>query len=506
MKIKSKIGFASLSFISLCLSIFAIQSNNNQINVLTNAYTNHDVDTYYNSIGQYDKGNDLTEALNALNNSKRLRLISYDSLSSYFTQTDPGRSSGQVTAFYSGTSARYNGNMNREHVWPFSKLYINTGNRGQNDIEKDLHMIRPAMIEENTDRGNSFFTMPDGQGWDPGSLGNESYRGDSARIIFYCCIADLNLTLVDRDYDSKDNHTMGKLSTLLEWNIKYPVLEREKVRNEAAESIQGHRNPFIDHPEYACRIWGDTNSATRNACRAYGTNGKLDIKDNNIASSSFQLEVDEVLNLSASVGNSASGAFTFAICNSNGNPTTSDKISISSSNNNVAITGLSKGKAYLKVTATDTLPNGTVENLWDIIEINVMPKVTLTAIQLLSFPDKTEYYTGEVFDSRGMRIQALYSDYSEEDVTDKVTYENVNLDIPGLNNVPVSYTYKNITKTINVQVVVLKREEPPEPTPTLNNGNSGCGGNVAATSAILSSLSLLSIVLMGVSLKKKRKQ
>ena len=490
-------------------SLGVVAFNQTQEIVNVKAYSNNDAATYYEDVEQYSKGNDLTVELNTLNNAKRRRLISYDSLSQYFTQTDPGRSSGQVTAFYSGTSARYNGNMNREHVWPYSKLYLNGDNRvdeGKNEVEQDLHMIRPAMIEENTDRGNSFFTMPDGQGWDPGSLGNESYRGDSARIIFYCCIADLNLTLVDRDYDNKNNHTMGKLSTLLEWNIKYPVLEREKVRNEAAESIQGHRNPFIDHPEYACRIWGDTNSATRNACRAYGTNGKLDIKDNNIASSSFQLEVDEVLNLSASVGNSASGAFTFTICNSNGNPTTSDKISISSSNNNVAITGLSKGKAYLKVTAADTLPDGTVENLWDIIEINVMPKVTLTAIQLLSFPDKTEYYTGEVFDSRGMRIQALYSDYSEEDVTDKVTYENVNLDTPGLNNVPVSYTYKNITKTINVQVVVLKREEPPEPTPTPNNGNSGCGGNIASTSAILSSLSLLSIVLMGVSLKKKRKQ
>ena len=268
-KMRTRIPLFALSFLVTGLTLGAVFVGKSKT-VVTYAYTNGDAATYYSGISGNLVGNSLTTALNTLNNNKLQKLISYDSLKNYFTQTDPGARSGEVTAFYSGTSAKYSGNMNREHVWPFSKLYINTGSRGQNDIEKDLHMIRPTMSDENEGRGNSFFTMPDGQGWDPGSLGNESYRGDSARIIFYCCIADLNLTLVDRDYDSKDNHTMGKLSTLLEWNIKYPVQQREMVRNEAAESIQGHRNPFIDHPEYACRIWGNVNNNTRNACRAYG--------------------------------------------------------------------------------------------------------------------------------------------------------------------------------------------------------------------------------------------
>ena len=489
----------SILSVLITFSLGVVAFNQTQEIVGVKAYTNNDVATYYNDIGQYSKGNDLTVELNSLNNTKRRRLIAYDNLPSYFTQTDPGSSSGQVTAFYSGTSARYSGNMNKEHVWPFSKLYINTGSRGQNDIEKDLHMIRPTMSDENEGRGNSFFTMPDGDGWDPGSLGNESYRGDSARIIFYCCIADLNLTLVDRDYDSKDNHTMGKLSTLLAWNIKYPVQQRENVRNEAAESIQGHRNPFIDHPEYACRIWGDTNSNTRNACRAYGTAGKLDVKDNSAASTSFKLEIDEVLNLTASVGNSTSGAFTFAISNENGVVTTSDKISIQSSNNSVAITGLSKGKAYLKATATNTLPDGTTENLWDVIEIDVTDKLTATSLYVDSFPIKTDYYVGDTFNPAGLRVMVVYSDGTREDVTNQITFGDTSLNQAGVKTIEMFYTFKGETLRTSFSVIVRENSAPP------TNSGGGCGGNISSTSFLLSSFALIGVFSLVLTLKKRKK-
>jgi len=109
-------------------------------------------------------------------------------------------------------------------------------------------------------------------GWDPAmeSFGDETYRGDSARIIFYCVIADQRLSLLDVNYHATSNanpdYKMGKLSDLLSWNIRYPVLQREMNRNEGAEYLQGNRNPFIDYPDYACRIWGKTNAATKSIC------------------------------------------------------------------------------------------------------------------------------------------------------------------------------------------------------------------------------------------------
>ena len=71
---------------------------------------------------------------------------------------------------------------------------------------------------------------------------------------------------------------MGKLSTLLAWNLQYApdtsssaslALRVEQRRNDIIQNDsdgQGNRNPFIDHPEYACKIWGNTNDATRAAC------------------------------------------------------------------------------------------------------------------------------------------------------------------------------------------------------------------------------------------------
>ena len=235
--------------------------------VEVSAYTSGDGATYYNSISDELTGTTLLGALQSLNNEKLQSRVGYDNMPYNFRKTDPGTSSNQVTSFYSGRSASYSGNMNREHVWPASRTVLG---RGNDPLEDDIHMVRPTLIEENSGRGNSFFVQnpANGQyeGWDPAVFSNPSYRGDAARIIFYCVVADPGLSIVDLKSDYTDNHTMGKLSNLLLWNLEYPVSERERVRNEAAESLQGNRNPFIDHPEYASKIWGSTNKATESAC------------------------------------------------------------------------------------------------------------------------------------------------------------------------------------------------------------------------------------------------
>ena len=499
MNARNRVAISTLSLLSLGLAVFGVHFSNRSITSVK-AYTNGDAATYYNGMDQYATGSTLTTALNTLNEAKRQRLISYNSLSNYFTQTDPGTYSNQVTAFYSGTSARYSGNMNREHVWPFSKLFINTGDRGQNDIEKDLHMIRPAMIDDNSGRGNAFFTEPTGQGWDPGSLGNASYRGDSARIIFYCCIADLNLTLVDRDYDSKDNHTMGRLSTLLKWNLEYPVLQREKTRNEAAESIQGHRNPFIDHPEYACRIWGNTNADTQRICAGQGVSGELAIKHNSETISSFDLEVDAAATLSATVGGSSSGTYTWALANASGSQILSNVVSLDANGNDVTITGTQVGTVYLKASVTVTLPNSTTETLWKLVQLTVHPKTTLTDLRIESFPYKTDYLVGEEFNPYGIKVLASYSDGSEVDVTNHIQYGDCSLTTPGVKNIEISYTFKETTLSTSFSVIVRK-----EQTPSSGGSSMGCGGNIAITSTLLSSFALAGLLIIGISLKRKKK-
>ena len=268
MRRKEVIGLSLLSVIALSMISVGVFSAKKP--VVVHGYTNGDAATYYNSIDPNATPTALLASLRTLNNNKRLYLPGYNGMRSYFSTTDPGSSSSQVRSFYSGKSSSYS-NMNREHVWPFSKLVINSGDRGVNDIEKDMHMIRPTLTSENSSRGNSFFVegkKDSSAGWDPGmeTWGDATYRGDAARIIFYCVIADNGLSLVDKESDYNSNHTMGKLSDLLKWNLQYSVQERENVRNEQVEKLQGNRNPFIDHPEYACKIWGNTNATTKSIC------------------------------------------------------------------------------------------------------------------------------------------------------------------------------------------------------------------------------------------------
>jgi hypothetical protein len=43
---------------------------------------------------------------------------------------------------------------------------------------------------------------------------------------------------------------------LLTWCANDPVSQKEIDRNNAVYNIQGNRNPYIDHPEYAQAVWG----------------------------------------------------------------------------------------------------------------------------------------------------------------------------------------------------------------------------------------------------------
>lgn len=237
---------------------------------------------YYDSISDSLSGDQLLSALRSLNKTNRKSQVGYKemgtSASGKFKFTDydvsdpktlKTNADGQVygtkiVSFYSGNKTTV---YNREHVWP------NT--HGGHLVEDDIHMVRPTIVEENSARGHSFYIegkkSDNNTGWDPAmeSFGEESYRGDAARIIFYCMIATDQLTLVDDGSRSSrtGNYEMGVISDMISWNVRYPVLKREQRRNSGGEYLQGNRNPFIDHPEYACKIWGSTNQKTKTACQ-----------------------------------------------------------------------------------------------------------------------------------------------------------------------------------------------------------------------------------------------
>ena len=266
MKKISKLFPLILGLFATSLAIFPTFREKEYVAVL--GYTNNDGATYYNGINSSLDGEALLDSLRDLNYRKRQSQVGYNSMVNYFGQTD--KENGYILSFYSGNRITRNSDITREHVWPNS--------HGGDLVEDDIHMVRPCLKSENNSRGNSFFVegmATEYDGWDPGAVefGDFTYRGDAARIIFYCVVAcdEFELLDVDKNHTTSQNNDnkMGKLSDLLKWNALYAVANREKIRNEAAEKLQGNRNPFIDHPEYACKIWGKYNEKTDAVCKQY---------------------------------------------------------------------------------------------------------------------------------------------------------------------------------------------------------------------------------------------
>ncbi|MBS2039931.1 endonuclease [bacterium] len=54
--------------------------------------------------------------------------------------------------------------------------------------------------------------------------------------------------------EKADEYCLEDIQTFLRWNKEDPVSLYEKHRNQAIFEIQGNRNPFIDHPEWADQI------------------------------------------------------------------------------------------------------------------------------------------------------------------------------------------------------------------------------------------------------------
>lgn len=242
-------------------------SKNITVNVKQKGNTNYEYvyvepnysGTYYNQISDELRGKDLLLQLDNLLDSTSHPTINFTYkglMSEVFPYTD-GKD-GKLYAFYRETLAS-SGSMNREHVWPNS--------RGGNYVERDPHMVRPTLTSDNSGRGNAFYN--ESGNYDPGEFGAYQYRGICARIIFYCAVKaqENGLNLVDKNTDSTSNKSMGKLSTLLKWNLEYDIDATEIQRNDVLYTKFKHnRNPFIDDRNYACKIWGDTNAETRGVC------------------------------------------------------------------------------------------------------------------------------------------------------------------------------------------------------------------------------------------------
>lgn len=310
---------------------------------------------YYSSIDDSLTGNSLLNALNTLNNQKRTKTIGYNSHRSYFQYTERISStpSNKMVGFYNNdlVSATWDNQKtwNHEHIWPNSRGAGDKGSLSSPYIDADIHMVRPCAVSVNSSRGNKMYAASGA--YDPGQYINE-YRGIAARIIFYCAIADTRLSLTDNIAEASSKSSMGKLSDLLQWNLQYApstdssaslALQVEQNRNEVIQNrsgLQGNRNPFIDHPEYACKIWGNTNASTQAIC-----NGSIpDPVTVTLDKTSQSIEVGNNFSLTATTSDSSSISWSLS---SNGNQVVSLSKTTSTSGEAITVTGLKAGNATI---------------------------------------------------------------------------------------------------------------------------------------------------------------
>jgi endonuclease I len=152
----------------------------------------------------------------------------------------------------------------REHVWPNSRLGLERVEEREISQASDLHNLRAIVPRINSSRSNKIYDVTtDENSYYPG----EYDKGDVARILFYMATRYPILELVDIELpnDGDTNYTlagakMGKLKVLLQWHLEDPVDDFERHRNEIIYKWQSNRNPFIDHPEFADKIFGDNNT------------------------------------------------------------------------------------------------------------------------------------------------------------------------------------------------------------------------------------------------------
>ena len=192
------------------------------------------------------------------------------------TDADPNKS-GNILLFYTGMSYAWDGSfgssnssISREHVWCQSLGNFTTSNAGA-----DAHHIQPINQGLNGQRSNQSFgevpqtsaniapqfgtTNYDNLCYDNGTFfyPGEGYRGATARILMYVQTrwgGNYTLKFVLGEAKSGSN-SIGDIETLMKWHLEEPPTAREIARNEAVAKIQGNRNPFIDYPEFAEKIW-----------------------------------------------------------------------------------------------------------------------------------------------------------------------------------------------------------------------------------------------------------
>lgn len=188
------------------------------------------------------------------NNSENIILIySGDSQDFYYRD-----GTGNYSRYENGNGT-HNNSWNREHVYPKSLFTLDLDY--DDEAYTDIHNLKAAKRRDNAERGVRVFGFKDDSvlnGYGVTRTGayypGDKFIGDVARIIMYSQIRYPNITKAENVGEGFLINDIPEIFLL--WNELDPPDKFEINRNEIIYGFQGNRNPFVDNPYLATKIWG----------------------------------------------------------------------------------------------------------------------------------------------------------------------------------------------------------------------------------------------------------
>ena len=269
---------------------------------------------------------------------------------------------------------------------------------------------------------------------------DDSLKGDFARIVYYAIAK----------YSGSYGWTSGEGSSTFsgsastnygltnyaikfysEWSALDPVSDWERSVNDKLATIQGNRNPFIDHPEYANTLWGSNSNYT-----PYPVDNRT-LTSISLSNKTTSFEVGDTFvkpTVTAHYDDSTTSDVTES--------TTFSGYNMNSVGNYTVTASYTKGSVTKTATYSITVTASTK---------------TLSSIEVSN--PKTSFTVGDTF-SFGGTVTATYSNSSQSDVTESATFSGYNMSQTGNQTVTVSYTYQGTTKTdtYNINVAAAPTE------------------------------------------------
>lgn len=480
-------------------------TNSSNVAIADSSTTSYYSGNYYNSIDTSLRGDDFRDKLANLITTTHTNYTSYAGLANAYKTTDavPNKS-GYITWFYTGTEVKFSGfggsggQTNREHVWPKDG---GSAFSATSECGSDAHHLRPTECNLNSTRGSKSFgeveqstqnvvnqnksaSYGDGTAdslcYTSGSFFYPAagYRGATARILMYVQTRwgnKFNLQFVDGAGHSK---TIGDFKTLMKWHLEELPTQEEINRNQAVYEIQGNRNPFIDHPEYAAYIYSEAGSYYANNGTTMANEVNALIANNNPYGGQTNVEPTKLTldEYSCTLEVGQSRALTLGVVPANGNKSVtweSKNNSVATVDQNGKITAVSTG------TATIAAVSKVNANVAAYCVVTVVKPRSVVMVEVDGTPTKTVYNAGDKFDPTGLTVTVLFDSGDVETVPladCKWTDGNTLEETLSAGTTTVKCSYKGVTSDNIVSGITVNKVVAAQKTITITVGSFGNAG------------------------------